>query len=92
MDNKVKNYIDYIVNDTINNTQFDMEKKKISFPFDLVSYGRNSNQHHWLYMKLTPEKFKKYVMEKYGVREDEIGVVWKTYSIRVLYKFLRELE
>jgi len=84
MNNKLERYYDYIVNDVLDNTIIDMDKRFYKFPFinarwnmdvmdltiSIYSSPTNSNLF---------EKFYELVNDTYGIKREEVMTLWKRY-------------
>jgi len=84
MNKKLERYYDYIVNDVLDNTIIDMDKRFYKFPFinarwnmdvmdltiSIYSSPTNSNLF---------EKFYELVNDTYGVKPEEVMTLWKRY-------------
>jgi len=76
MNNKER-YINFIVDDLISKTEIDYEKEKIKFPFrsptPLISFSS--------YLSVFP--FARYVIERYGTRDEEVHTIFGVYKERL---------
>lgn len=83
MGNKEK-YINYIVNNMVNNTKFDIDTHGIFFhpPYEYQEIAADFNVGYGSHFP----NFLRYVKSTYGTREEEAWGVWNTYKEIVLKK------
>lgn len=86
---KHQNYINYISDNLIKNTEIDFDKEVIVFPFmadDYEPYPFNALGPH-RYISLTSSSlsgpvppFFRYCRDFYGAKEKEMNLIWDSYS------------
>ena len=86
MNKKLERYYDYIVNDVLDNTTIDMDKRFYKFPFikgnvkwnmdvmDLTKSIQSSNTNSNLF-----GHFFVYLDTMYGIKPEEVMTLWKRY-------------
>ncbi len=79
-------YINYIIGDFINKTEIDYDKKSFTTPFinhsvnfNMFSFDTFSLKHSETFGPL----FSKYIGDTYGVRENEIKIIWRKYNRKI---------
>tara|TARA_B110000211_G_scaffold198737_1_gene228801 strand:- start:918 stop:1163 length:246 start_codon:yes stop_codon:yes gene_type:complete len=77
MDKKEK-YYNYVVNDIVKNTDIDYDREKIKFPF-----YNNSIFFSFLPLSSLFSRFSKHVIERYGVHDEEIKIIWYQYKEKI---------
>ncbi len=81
--NKKEKYINYIVDDLINNTEINYEQEIIITPFSSQSsfdpFYIISPSPYYPY-RHSLSIFSKYLKERYGVRDDESQIIWDQYK------------
>jgi hypothetical protein len=83
---KQEKYINYVVDDLINKTEVDYGKKSFTTPFlqhnvefNMFSFNTFSLKHSETFGLV----FSKYVSNTYGVRGNEIKIVWGKYRTKI---------
>jgi hypothetical protein len=89
MDKKEK-YYSYVVEDLIKNTEIDYEQGKIKLPFYYRYIFFSSSLLHTFLTPLPPSpylhtfsRFSKHVIERYGVHDEEIKIIWNLYKEKI---------
>ena len=79
MDKKEK-YINYVVEDLISNTEIDYDQEKIKYPFS------PSPSFLPLFLQLSSPltSISKYVIERYGIHENDVDNTWKLYKGKII--------
>ncbi len=77
--NKQEKYINYIVDDLVKKTEIDYKRKGTSPflpPFTLFSLSLNN-------IPSAPGYFSNHIKEMYGVRDEEMEIIWDQYVERI---------
>ena len=78
MDKKEK-YINYVVVDMIKNTEIDYDQEKIKSHSSIPSLPLS-----FLFPFSSPLfSFSKYVIERYGIHDNDVDIIWKLYKERI---------
>jgi hypothetical protein len=89
MDKRQK-YYRYIVNALDKDTLFDFEKDMVKIPwynqYGPLRFYKNAGEHDSNYKHISG--FQDYMVNKYGVQEDELQFLWDAY----LNKFVERME
>ena len=92
MDKKEK-YYNYVVNDIVKNTEIYHDKKRIKFPFysfflspssSLLVIPFSSSSTLTLPYTHLFFRFSKHVIERYGVHDEEMRIIWNQYREKIL--------
>tara|TARA_B110000211_G_scaffold17441_1_gene18185 strand:- start:47 stop:391 length:345 start_codon:yes stop_codon:yes gene_type:complete len=78
---KKERYYNFIVDDMVKKTEIDHDKKRIKFPSLPISISFLS-----LLFPLPPlflSLFSKHVIERYGVHDEEMEIIWNLYKERI---------
>ena len=77
--NKKEKYYNYVVDDLVKNTEIDHDQETIKFPF---YYNYTPFPLYSLLSSLTI--FSKHVIERYGVHDEEMSIIWNQYREKIL--------
>ncbi len=86
MMNKKEKYIEYIVDDLMNNTEIDYEREKTNLLFRFSSFLFSplpTLASPLLHHSSPAQIFYKYLKEMYGTREEEVEIIWDLYRNRI---------
>ena len=84
--NKKEKYINYVVNDLVKNTEIDHDQETIKFPF-YYNYILPSSPLPFpsiLFYSHHSTTFSKHVIERYGVHDEEMRIIWNQYREKIL--------
>ena len=87
--NKQEQYYNYIVDDLISRTEIDYKVKSISLPKPpFFSQSSSTIPLEYDFVKdflklLNPYYQLEYMMDIYGLRKDEVRIIWRLYSERI---------
>ncbi len=86
--NKKEKYINYIVDDLINNTEIDYEQERVKLPFfysplRLYFFPSFNSSHASVIFPRLLSSFSKHIKNIYGVRDEEIETIWDQYMERI---------
>ena len=83
--NKVEKYYNYIVDNLVKDTRIDYDKERIYFPFYSLPFYPSSPSlpfpHH--FPLFPPSFFSSYVEGRYGIKKEDIQLLWDQYKQRV---------
>jgi hypothetical protein len=71
MNKKAERYLNFIIDSLLKGTEYDEEGDVINVPFP---HMKNSRKVYWLQSKVS-----RYIKEKYGANEEEIGFILASY-------------
>ena len=77
--NKKEKYINFIIDDLVSKTEIDNERKENSFPY-LPSPTKTSVP---TIFSLPSRLFSKHVIERYGVHDEEMEIIWYQYKEKI---------
>lgn len=80
--NKLEKYINYIVEDLVNNTEIDYLKRTFNFPFFPTS--TNTTLEYVKDQYAPPGLLYNYLQLRYGSRKEEVKIVWNIFKERIL--------
>jgi hypothetical protein len=80
--NKQEKYINYIVGDLVKKTE--IINDRVTYPFDVGTTSGDLAFTNPQYISHFKYVFPKYIIERYGVKDDEIKTIWKQYKERIL--------
>jgi len=84
---KKERYINYVVGDLVKNTEIDYDQEKIKFPFYNNSIFFPPNLSPLRPLPFSPfaiiSLFSNYVIERYGVHDEEIKIIWYQYKEKI---------
>ena len=83
--NKKEKYINYVVDDLVKNTEIDHDQETIKFPFYYFSFLFHT---HPFFSSLPALSylifFSKHAIERYGVHDEEMEIIWNQYREKIL--------
>lgn len=80
-EDKKERFLQFVVDDMINNTLINFKNNTIQLPYDKLSLNLNFDE--WLKLDkiwIIHDSFKTFVIDRYGLTEDEIGHIWDDYN------------
>ena len=85
--NKIEQYINYVVDDLVKDTEMDYTTQKITTPFiggDEITFRQFYHIHKAppYHLSIHPG-YAKLIQTKYGAREEELDLIWDTYSNKI---------
>ena len=91
MDKKQEKYYSYVVDDLVKNTEIDHDQETIKFPFYNNSHFSSHSPSPHLHSLSPPpslpqsplSRFSKHVIERYGVHDEEIKIIWYQYKEKI---------
>jgi hypothetical protein len=95
MEDKIKRYLDEVVDLLVNDTNIDNEKKEIKYPFNIRTVTLPNLQFldrgclpisPDIAIFDYPRSFFQYTIDMYGLSEQEIRYVWRNYKGIILDK------
>ena len=78
--NKEEKYYNYVVDDLVKNTEIDHDQETIKFPF----YYNYTPFPFVLHSHTISTIFSKHVIERYGVHDEEMRIIWNQYREKIL--------
>jgi hypothetical protein len=89
MDKKEK-YYNYVVEDLVKNTEIYHDQETIKFPFYYTFLSLSTSLLHTFLTPSPPSpylhtfsRFSKHVIERYGVHDEEIKIIWNLYKEKI---------
>jgi hypothetical protein len=82
--NKQEKYYNYVVDDLVKNTEIDHDQETIKFPF-YYNYILPLHPTPFLFsLSYLSTIFSKHVIERYGVHDEEMEIIWNQYREKIL--------
>jgi len=81
MDKRKEKYINYVVDDMIKKTEIDYDQEKIKYPFSTSL--PSSFFILPLFLSLYSPSISKYVIERYGIHDNDVDNTWDMYKERI---------
>ena len=78
MNNRIKKYLDKVVDILVDETRIDYENEGIAPPF-FISSSYHSRFSIWYPHAIIPFRFIEYCKDTYGLIEEEVKYVWEQY-------------
>ena len=84
---KLEKYYNLIVDDLVKNTKMDIYNRKLTFPFTSTLPTQQPLSKLSYFFSFSPfcsHFFSDHIKERYGVRHEEVKIIWEQYKDRIL--------